>query len=210
MIRLVLKISRKNWDFLCNQLDAFNAIITIHLMMLSNKKKKKRRNFKLDYRIWIFFVILHNNNNWHYSLPLDAVKGGVINSITNESNNRVGVSRRGCSPTKWNTNPYRISRRGPHFFRCSPLLFIWLYRLYDYEGDGLRVSWKAFQFTERTDCVDNLYAIFMRGIFCCPAVLLTLPSPCARNHRSSAGWPHRAACHWWVCHLGRSSRQWWE
>ena len=175
--------------------------------MLSNKKKKKRRNFKLDYRIWIFFVILHNNNNWHYSLPLDAVKGGVINSITNESNNRVGVSRRGRSSTKWNTIPYIINKRGLHFFRYSPLLFIWLYGLCDYEGHGLKFHEKP----------SGLLSVQIVLTICTPflctefsAVLLTLPSPCARCHRSSAGWPHRAACLPTCVRPGRSSRQWWE
>lgn len=39
---------------------------------------------------------------------------------------------------------------------------------------------------------------------------VTSPAPCALCHRSSAGWPRHAACHWLACHSGRSSRQWQE
>ena len=113
----------------------------------------------------------------------------------------------GRSPTKWNTNPYRISRRELHFFRCSPLLFIWLYGLCDYEGHGLKFHEKP----------SGLLSVQIVLTICTPflctefsAVLLTLPSPCARCHRSSAGWPHRAACLPTCVRPGRSSRQWWE
>ena len=43
---------KKNWVFPCNQLDAINAIITIHLMMLSNKKnieKQETLNWIIEY-----------------------------------------------------------------------------------------------------------------------------------------------------------------
>ena len=136
-------------------------------LAIKRRKKEETLNWIIEYGC--FFVILHNNNNWHYSLPLDAVKGGAINSITNESNNRMGVSRWGRSPTKWNTNPYRISRRGLHFFRCSPLLF-----LYDCTGyvimkamvwgfmESLPVYW-AYRL-----CWQSVRHFYARN-FCCPA-----------------------------------------